>query len=86
MAGTAACGDSVEPSPTLPEAQYVPGELLAELAPGVADSTAARRLPPDGTASMRRDIMQGRPSELESQVGAVVRLGDRLGLAVPLHR
>ena len=30
--------------------------------------------------------MQGRPSELESQVGAVVRLGDRLGIAVPLHR
>ena len=43
-------------------------------------------LPPDGTASMQRDIMQGRPSELESQVGAVVRLGERLGIEVPLHR
>jgi 2-dehydropantoate 2-reductase len=43
-------------------------------------------LPADGTASMQRDIIEGRPSELESQVGAVVRLGDRLGLAVPLHR
>jgi 2-dehydropantoate 2-reductase len=43
-------------------------------------------LPPEGTASMQRDIMQGRPSELESQVGAVVRLGDRLGIEVPLHR
>jgi 2-dehydropantoate 2-reductase len=43
-------------------------------------------LPADGTASMQRDILQGRPSELESQVGAVVRLGDRLGVEVPLHR
>lgn len=43
-------------------------------------------LPADGTASMQRDIIQGRPSELESQVGAVVRHGDRLGLAIPIHR
>jgi 2-dehydropantoate 2-reductase len=43
-------------------------------------------LPEDGTASMQRDIMQGRPSELEAQVGAVVRLGERLGVAVPVHR
>ena len=43
-------------------------------------------LPADGTASMQRDIMQGRPSELEAQVGAVVRLGERLGVAVPAHR
>jgi 2-dehydropantoate 2-reductase len=43
-------------------------------------------LPADGTASMQRDIMQGRPSELEAQVGAVVRLGERRGVAVPVHR
>jgi 2-dehydropantoate 2-reductase len=43
-------------------------------------------LPPDGTASMQRDVMQGRPSELETQVGAVVRLGERLGVEVPVHR
>ena len=35
---------------------------------------------------MQRDIMQGRPSELEAQVGAVVRLGERLGVEVPVHR
>lgn len=44
------------------------------------------RLPADGTASMQRDIMQGRPSELEAQVGAVVRLGERAGVPVPVHR
>jgi 2-dehydropantoate 2-reductase len=43
-------------------------------------------LPADGTASMQRDMMEGRPSELEAQVGTVVRLGERLGVAVPVHR
>lgn len=43
-------------------------------------------LPPDGTASMQRDVMAGRPSELDAQVGAVVRLGERLGVPVPAHR
>jgi 2-dehydropantoate 2-reductase len=42
-------------------------------------------LPHDGTASMQRDIMAGRPSELETQNGAVVRLGGRTGVPVPLH-
>ena len=42
-------------------------------------------LPPGGTASMQRDVMQGRPSELESQNGAVVRLGREVGVATPLH-
>ncbi len=43
------------------------------------------QLPPDGTASMQRDIMAGRPSELETQNGAVVRLGRMAEVAVPLH-
>jgi len=42
-------------------------------------------LPPEGTASMQRDIMAGRPSELESQNGALVRLGQEVGVATPLH-
>lgn len=41
--------------------------------------------PPHGTASMQRDIMAGRPSELASQNGAVVRLGREAGVATPLH-
>jgi 2-dehydropantoate 2-reductase len=43
-------------------------------------------LPPDGTASMQRDIMEGHPSELASQNGAVVRMGQEAGVAIPLHR
>lgn len=43
-------------------------------------------LPADGTASMQRDIVHGRPSELDAQIGAVVRLGERAGVGVPLNR
>jgi len=42
-------------------------------------------LPPNGTASMQRDIMEGRPSELEAQNGAAVRLGQAVGVATPLN-
>jgi len=35
------------------------------------------------TASLQRDIMQGRPSELESQNGAVVRMAKKLGVKTP---
>jgi 2-dehydropantoate 2-reductase len=43
------------------------------------------KLPPGGTASMQRDIMEGRPSELASQNGAVVGLGQEVEVATPLH-
>jgi 2-dehydropantoate 2-reductase len=41
--------------------------------------------PEQATASMQRDIMAGRPSELEPQVGVVVRLARDANLAVPIH-
>jgi 2-dehydropantoate 2-reductase len=40
---------------------------------------------PAVTASMQRDIMDGRPSELEAQNGAVVRLGAQAGVATPVN-
>jgi 2-dehydropantoate 2-reductase len=43
-------------------------------------------LPADGTASMQRDILEGRPSELESQNGAVVRLGQEAGVPTPVNQ
>lgn len=63
------------------------------LARGVrlADDVVARSmaaidtLPPEGTASMQRDIMAGRPSELSAQNGAVVRLAAAAGIAVPVN-
>jgi 2-dehydropantoate 2-reductase len=42
-------------------------------------------LPGDTTSSMQRDIMAGRPSELEAQTGAVVRFGRMAGVATPVH-
>jgi 2-dehydropantoate 2-reductase len=42
-------------------------------------------LPAKGTASMQRDIMDGKPSELETQNGAVVRLGKEVGVETPVN-
>ena len=43
------------------------------------------RMPEDSTASMQRDLMEGRPSELESQTGSVVRLGRQAGVPTPVN-
>lgn len=42
-------------------------------------------LPAEGTASLQRDIADGRPSELEAWTGAVVRLGHDAGVPTPTH-
>ncbi len=42
-------------------------------------------LPEDATSSMQRDIAAGKPSELESQNGAVVRMAHEAGVDVPTH-
>ena len=42
-------------------------------------------LPDEATASMQRDVLAGRPSELEAQSGAVVRLAKRAGVEAPVH-
>ena len=42
-------------------------------------------LPEDATSSMQRDIAAGKPSELESQNGAVVRMARESGIEVPTH-
>ncbi len=57
----------------------VPDETVAETLAFVD------RLPPEATASMQRDLVEGRPSELEAQNGAVVRLGAAAGVPTPVH-
>ena len=42
-------------------------------------------MPPNATSSMQRDIMEGRPSELEVQNGAVVRIGQEVGFPTPVN-
>lgn len=57
----------------------------------LADEIVADRLAfidslaPDGTTSLQRDIVEGKPSELEAWNGAVVRLGREAGVPTPLH-
>ncbi len=41
-------------------------------------------LAPESTSSLQRDIMEGKPSELEAQVGAVVRMGREAGVPTPV--
>ncbi len=38
-----------------------------------------------GTASMQRDVMEGRYSELEAQTGALVRMGEVAGVSTPVN-
>ena len=40
----------------------------------------------DATSSMQRDIAAGKPSELDSQNGAVVRMAHETGVEVPTHK
>ena len=42
-------------------------------------------LPDEATSSMQRDIAAGKPSELESQNGAVVRMAHEAGVKAPTH-
>ena len=46
---------------------------------------AVDALPEDATSSMQRDIAAGKPSELEAQNGAVVRMAHEIGVDVPTH-
>lgn len=43
------------------------------------------KLAPGATVSMARDIEAGRPSELDDQTGAVVRVGRAAGAETPVH-
>jgi 2-dehydropantoate 2-reductase len=47
--------------------------------------SAVDGLPEDATSSMQRDIAARKPSELESQNGAVVRMAHESGVEVPTH-
>lgn len=59
-----------------------------KLPPNAIDMAMAgvNALPAEATGSMQRDIVAGKPSELESQNGAVVRMANESGVAVPTHQ
>lgn len=43
-------------------------------------------IPPNSTTSMQRDLVRGRPSELDAQNGAVVRLAKEVEVDTPINR
>ena len=44
------------------------------------------KCPYDANCSLTRDVMEGRPSEIEYQNGTVVRLGEKYGVDTPVNR
>jgi 2-dehydropantoate 2-reductase len=57
------------------------------LSPDIAERTLAiiDGLAPTVSASMQRDIMEGRPSELGAQNGALVKMGLKADVPTPVH-
>ena len=57
------------------------------LTEGIVDKAMAvlDKVPASGTSSLQRDIIAGKPSELDAWTGAVVRFGQEAGVATPLH-
>jgi 2-dehydropantoate 2-reductase len=66
---------------TVAQAQHI--ALPADVIPRTLEELA--EFPPGGTNSMQRDLMSGRPSELEAHAGAIVRLGQALGVPTPVN-
>ena len=57
-----------------------------ELGYEALDATMARydALPAEATSSLQRDVMSGKPSELDAQLGAAVRLGRESSVPTPV--
>lgn len=57
------------------------------LSAGIAEKVVAQmeRIPAETTTSMQRDFRAGRPTELESLTGYIVREGRRLDIPVPTY-
>ena len=73
--------DAMQEIHTLAHARGIelPADVIDKVMAGVDG------LPEDATSSMQRDIAAGKPSELESQNGAVVRMARESGVDVPTH-
>lgn len=57
-----------------------------DLGAGAVEKTWKRydAMAPDSTASLQRDVLDGKPSELEAQLGAIVRLARESSVPVPV--
>ena len=83
---------------TLPETRHLLEQCMREifevararqiaLSEGIVEKTMIflDSLAASGTTSLQRDIADGKPSELDAWNGAVVRLGQEVGVPTPLH-
>jgi len=83
---------------TLPETRHLLEQCMREifevararqiaLSEGIVEKTMIflDSLAASGTTSLQRDIAEGKPSELDAWNGAVVRLGQEVGVPTPLH-
>jgi 2-dehydropantoate 2-reductase len=72
---------------SMQEIYEVADALNVNLAPDAVSAAMGfiDTLPPNGTTSMQRDIIENRPSEIESWTGAVVRFGRDAGVPVPIN-
>ena len=82
-----------------PETRWMMREIMMEvyrvgiaagipINPDFVDKTMALfdTFPYDSTLSLTRDVLEGRPSEIEYQNGHLVRLGEKHGVETPLNR
>ena len=88
-------GEVRDYEPTRQMLQNVMGEIAAvgkargvKLSDDVVERVMkfAAGIPHGATTSMQRDIVNGLPSELDAQTGAVVRLGREAGVATPINQ
>ena len=72
---------------TMEEIKNVARAQRINLSEDIVDKTLAilDSVEYDGTASMQRDMMEGRYSELEAQTGALVRMGKEVGVLTPIN-
>lgn len=59
-----------------------------KIEPGFLDKTISYidSFPYNSTSSLSRDVLEGKPSEIEYQNGTVVRLGEKCGVDTPVNR
>jgi 2-dehydropantoate 2-reductase len=68
------------------EVEAVAGKLAIELPVSIEQRIAGAEKVGEHKTSMLQDLEAGRPMELEAVVGAVVEIGERLGVAMPHTR
>ncbi len=75
-------------SELLKEIYQVSQKAGVNIKPDFIDKTITfiKSFPYDSTSSLTRDVLEGKPSEIDYQNGTVVRLAEQYGVDVPVNR